>query len=178
VDAVIGGWKLYWVTFLQGGQYFSPVFSGSDPSNTNTYGGLPDRFGNGNLPPSQRAIEGWFDAKAFGVPGCTATDPICGSPANVGRFGNSGANILEGPGLQSHSATLAKRFSITERLHFDLMVMVSNLFNHPNFYGPGWTGNNDITVPGQAGVISGQHDLFSAERSGPRLIELRGRIEF
>lgn len=176
VDEVLGGWKLYWVTFLQGGQYFSPYFSGSDPSNTNTYGGLPDRLGNGNLPPDQRSINGWFDGAAFAVPGCTTSNPVC--TVAPGRFGNSGVNILEGPGLQSHSATLAKRFSLTERLHFDFMAMVSNLFNHPNFYGPGWTGNNDITVPGQVGVISGQHDLFSAERSGPRLIELRGRLEF
>jgi hypothetical protein len=55
-DEVLGGWKLYWVTFLQGGQYFSPYFSGSDPSNTNTYGGLPDRLANGNLPPGHHVL--------------------------------------------------------------------------------------------------------------------------
>lgn len=162
VHQVIGGWKLYWISFLQTGQFFSPVFSGSDPSNTNTFGGLPDRIANGNLPAGQRTLDRWFDVGAFAIPG------------NAGRFGNSGVNVLEGPGLNSQSLSLAKRFRVTERLHFDFMAMSSNLFNHPNFFAP----QNDIAVPGQAGVISGQHGLFSAERSGPRLVELRGRLEF
>jgi hypothetical protein len=178
VDAALGGWKFYWITYLQGGQYFSPIFSGTDPSNTGTFGGLPDRIANGNLDPSQRSIQQWFDPNAFTVPGCPATEPACGSPANIGRFGNSGVNVLEGPGLQSHGLTLAKRFAITERLHFDFMAMVSNLFNHPNFQNPQISGNNDISVPGQVGVISAQHDIFSGERAGPRVMELRGRIEF
>jgi hypothetical protein len=178
VDAALGGWKFYWISYLQSGQYFSPIFSGYDPSNTGTFGGVPDRIANGNLDPSQRSIQQWFDPNAFTVPGCPATAPACDSPANIGRFGNSGRNILEGPGLQSHGFTLAKRFAFTERVHFDFMAMVSNLFNHPNFHTPEISGNNDITVPGQVGVISAQHDVWSGERAGPRVMELRGRIEF
>jgi hypothetical protein len=159
---------------LQTGQYFSPVFSGSDPSNTNTFGGLPDRIANGNLATDQRTVDRWFNVGAYAIPGCPNADPACSSPASIGRLGNSGINVLEGPGLTSHSVSLAKRFRMSERLHFDFMAMVSNLFNHPNFFAP----QNDIAVPGQAGVISGQHGLFSAERSGPRLVELRGRLEF
>ncbi len=55
--------------------------------------------------------------------------------------------------------------------------MISNLFNHPNFYTPG----NDISVPGVAGVIGaggGQHGFFSAEKSGARMVEFRLRLEF
>ena len=174
VNQVIGGWKLYWISFLQTGQYFSPVFSGSDPSNTNTFGGLPDRIANGNLATDQRTVDRWFNVGAYAIPGCPNADPTCSSPASIGRLGNSGINVLEGPGLSSHSVSLAKRIRISERLHFDFMAMISNLFNHPNFFAP----QNDIAVPGQAGVISGQHGLFSAERSGPRLVELRGRLEF
>jgi len=74
----------------------------------------------------------------------------------------------------SHNLTLRKRFPITERLHFDFMALCSNLFNHPNFSPPSST----IDAPG-AGVITGQHDrYFSGEKSGPRVIELRGRLEF
>ena len=54
------------------------------------------------------------------------------------------------------------------------MVMVGNIFNHPNFQFPA----SDISVPGGAGVISETHGLYSGERAGPRSIELRGRIEF
>ena len=85
--------------------------------------------------------------------------------------------MLEGPGLNSHNLTLAKRFAITERFSFSLQAMASNVFNHPNFYSP----PSNITIPGQAGVIGaggGQHGFFTAEKSGARMIELRGRIEF
>ncbi|MDP2999674.1 MAG: TonB-dependent receptor, partial [Bryobacterales bacterium] len=53
VDHVLGGWQLYWIAFMESGPFFSPSFSGSDPSNTNTSGGLPDRKANGNLPAGQ-----------------------------------------------------------------------------------------------------------------------------
>jgi len=164
VDAILGGWRLYWVGFFQTGHYFSPSYSGSDPSNTNTYGGLPDRVANGNLPTDQRNLDRWFAVSAF-----TAPTP--------GHYGNSGVNVLEGPGLSSQNLTLAKRFNITERLHFDLQAVGSNILNHPNFYSP----PADISIPGQAGVVGaggGQTGFFSVEKSGARMIELRVRIEF
>ena len=75
----------------------------------------------------------------------------------------------------SNNLTIRKRFAITERLHFDFMALCSNLFNHPNFSPP---SNPYIDAP-NAAVITGQHDrYFSGEKSGPRVIELRGRIEF
>ena len=161
VDAFLGGWRLVWVSYLQSGQYFSPQFSDEDPSNTNTYGGLPDRTCNGNLPTGQRNIEHWFDTSCFVNP-----------PA--GRFGNSGVNVLEGPGLHVHNLSVVKRFRLTERLHLDYMALISNLFNHPNFLFPA----ADISVPGEAGVISETHGLYSGERAGQRMIEMRVRLAF
>jgi hypothetical protein len=160
VDEVFGGWNIAWVTYLQSGQYFSPSFSDDDPSNTNTFGGLPDRVCNGNLPPSERRLDRWFDTSCF-------------VPPPPGRFGNSGVNVLEGPGLHAHNVTLLKKFQLTERLRFDLMALVSNLFNHPNFLFP----VADISTSG-AGVIGETHGLYSGERAGPRMIEIRGRIQF
>jgi hypothetical protein len=164
VDLVLGGWKLYWIGFFQSGHYFTPFYSGADPSNTNTYGGLPDRIANGNFAPGKRTLDQWFNVAAFTTPA-------------AGHYGNSGTNILEGPGLSSQNLTLAKRFNLTERLHFDLQAVGSNVFNHPNFYSP----PANISIPGQAGVIGaggGQIGFFSVEKSGARMIELRGRIEF
>jgi hypothetical protein len=43
VNHIVGGWQLYWIAVMDSGRFFSPSFSGSDPSNTNTVGGLPDR---------------------------------------------------------------------------------------------------------------------------------------
>jgi len=174
VDKVVGGWTANWIMFLQTGQWFSPCFSTTDPSNTNSFGGLPDRIANGNLPTGQRSINHWFDTSAFKIPGCPDSDPACSNPANIGRFGDSGINILEGPGLNTDNLTIRKRFRLTERLHFDLMGTCGDLFNHPNFGNPSST----IDVPG-AGIISGQQDrYFSGEKSGARVIEIRGRLEF
>ena len=161
VDAVVGGWKLAWVSILQTGQYFSPSFSGADPSGTNTSGGLPDRIANGNLGTDQRSIAHWFDTAAFV------------RPPN-GRFGNSGVNVLQGPGEMVQNVSLSKRFMLTERLHLDLMMMVSNLFNHPNFSFP----LSNISNPAQAGVVTSQHGFFSDDKSGARLGEVRIRLEF
>ncbi len=158
---ILGGWKLAWLGYLQTGQYFSPSFSGADPSNTNTSGGLPDRIADGNLATSARSLERWFDVAAFARP-----------PA--GRFGNSGVNVLQGPGLNNHNISISKRFLLTERFHLDYMTMISNLFNHPNFDFPA----SNISAPGQAGVITTQQGFFSNEKAGPRLIEMRLRLEF
>jgi hypothetical protein len=51
---------------------------------------------------------------------------------------------------------------------------MSNVFNHPNFEIP----SSNISVPGQVGVITTQHGRFRAERSGPRFIDMRLRLEF
>ncbi len=158
---ILGGWRAVWVIYMQTGQYFSPSFSNADPSNTNTVGGLPDRICDGNLPAGQRTIRRWFDVSCFAVP-----------PS--GRFGNSGMNILEGPGMYVHNLTLSKEFAITERLHFDFMALAGNLCNHPNFLNPA----SNISVPGQAGTVSLTPDLYSGERAYARSIELRGRIRF
>src|SRR5215813_11170552 len=86
VDKAIGGWGLQYISYFATGGYFSPSYSGSDPSNTNTVGGLPDRIANGNLSGSERSYTRWFDASAFRVPA-------------PGTFGNSAPNVLVGQGL-------------------------------------------------------------------------------
>jgi len=73
-----------------------------------------------------------------------------------------------------HNLTISKKFRITERVNFDFMTVMSNIFNHPNFFAP----YANISRPGEVGVISETHGLYSGERAGPRMIEVRGRISF
>ncbi len=156
VNHVLGGWQLYWIVYAETGHFFMPSFSGRDPSNTNTSGGCPDRICNGNLPPGQRTISRWFDTSCFTVP-----------PA--GRFGNSGSNVLEGPGYHLHNVSIAKTFDLTERFKFTFTAAASNAFNHPNFMTP----SANISAPGSVGVIS---NLVEGGRS--RRGEIRGRLDF
>ncbi len=160
VDAVIGGWTLYYVGFLNTGQRFTPRFSGSDPSNTNTFGGLPDRIGDGNLPAGQRTQDRWFDASAFKVP-------------VKGVFGNSGINILEGPGYNTHHLTVSKKFNLFERWQFQYSCQISNIFNHPNFYFP----NSNISIP-SVGLIESDVSIWDLQKGGARMVEMKLRVDF
>lgn len=164
VDHVIGGWTLYYLAYFQTGSFFTPQYSGSDPSGTNTFSGLPDRIANGNLPAGQRVVDHWFDTNAFVAP-------------PPGRFGNSGVNILEGPGLHVHNMSFSKKVRLTERVGLQLMMIMSNIFHITNFNFP----NTNVSVPGGAGVISctwACDPLFNLEKAGPRRMEMRARIEF
>ena len=160
VDYALGGWQASWITYLQTGQYFTPGYSGTDPSNTNSFGGIPDRIGNGTL--GTRGPNRWFDASAFAAP-------------PQGRFGNSGLNILAGPGLNLNHFSAVKDFRITERLKFVLQTMLTNAFNHPHFDFPA----SNISVPasvGRATQIRGGDG--GREMSGARQLQFRFRVEF
>jgi len=156
VDRLLGGWQLYYIALFESGRFFSPSFSGSDPSHTNTSGGLPDRVCDGNLPSGQRSIVHWFDASCFVVP-----------PS--GRFGNSGVNILEGPRNNLQNLSIAKTFRLTERLNFTFTAAAQNFLNHPNFGMPA----ANVSSPGTVGTISSL-----TWSSGYRVIEVRGRLDF
>ena len=160
VDKAIGGWSMTWVAYFMTGQFFSPSFSGEDPSNTNNFGGYPDRVCNGNFDPGKRDINHWFDTTCFQTPA-------------AGRFGNSGANVLEGPGMQVHNMTFSKNFKLTERLQLDIMTLVGNIFNHPNFLAP----ESNVSTAG-AGVVGSTYGYYAAERANARMIEFRGRLRF
>ena len=64
VQNVLGGWRTSWTVVAQSGQYFTPTFSGFDPSGTGTIGGVPDRIADGNLD-SGRSVNRFFDANCF-----------------------------------------------------------------------------------------------------------------
>jgi hypothetical protein len=106
----------------------------------------PNRVGNGAVPEdSSRGRKGvdysWYDRSMFeAVPCYIAPDeaaPAGCSDSKFGfapfAFGNSGRNILDGPGLFSVDFALAKNFRITEGHNLQLRVESFNVFNRPNF---------------------------------------------
>src|SRR5260370_9571851 len=101
-EGALGGWRVSAVVTLQTGLFYSPYFSGFDPSNTNTLGGRPDRIAGVSLtPPGGSTANGWFNAAAFKIPGCPDANPICPNPFSPGRFGNAGLEILQGPSMKN-----------------------------------------------------------------------------
>jgi hypothetical protein len=160
VDRVLGGWSLQTISYLATGGYFSPSFSGSDPSNTGTQGGLPDRIGDGNLGGDKRTKNRWFDPAAFAVP-------------RPGTFGNAGGNVLVGQGLNVHHLSLAKKFALTERFSTTFTGAISNLFNHPHFNNP----INNISVPDTGRFTSVVAD-YNPEKQTSRHVSLKLRLEW
>lgn len=137
-DLMVGGWHLGGIFTVRSGFYFSPLM-GYDPSNTGSIGLVrTDRTCNGNLPSNQRSPDLWFDVSCFPLP-------------NGYAFGNSGKNVLIGPGGVSTDFALRKIFDLTERQNLEFRVEFFNAFNHPVFAQP----DNYITDgPGATGVIT------------------------
>jgi len=175
VEGLFGGWQTSWNVNLQSGQYFNPSFTGRDPSNTNTIGGRPDRIGAGNLPGGARTIDRWFDASAFKIPGCPDTNPICPESVrtNVGRFGNSALNVLEGPGIANLDFALGKYFNLRENARLQFRLIMVNALNHPNFAVP----RANISSTGTVGSINSLARVLNGEPA-TREVNLGLRLEF
>jgi hypothetical protein len=138
-DALLGGWQLNGIFTLQSGLPFTPTLN-SNPSNSNSGFSRPNRIGDGALPSSQQSIQKWFDVTAFAVP-------------SVFQFGNSGRDILTGPGTVNLDLSLFKIFSLTERYQLEFRAESFNLANHANFANPATA----IDAPG-AGTITSTYN--------------------
>lgn len=149
-NAVLGGWSLGGILQLQSGSPFTPT-TGRDIANVGTTT-RPNRLAEGTV--ANPSITQWFNAAAFS------------NPANF-TFGNSGVNILRGPGLQNLDAILSKNFALgseTRRLQFRFEAF--NVFNHANFGQP----NANINQPAQVGRIFGA--------AAPRILQLALKFSF
>ncbi len=161
LERAVGGWSTSVVTFLASGLWFSPSYDGSDPSNTGTFGGLPDLVGNPNAVPGGKSIGNWFNTAAFAVP-------------QPGHFGDALPNSLESQNLYQTHVSLTKSVALSERVHFIFISQISNLFNHPQFLSP----SGDISVPG-GNQFTSQFGTFDSLESGQqRQITLLGGFTF
>jgi hypothetical protein len=156
VQGLLGGWKTSWNMVIQSGEFFTPTFSGVDTANVAVFGGRPDRIGSGKLTRSTgQTINNWFNLNAFKIPGCPDSQPQCSDPVDVGRFGNSGYDILRGPRLFNFDFALMKDFPIKESLKLQFRVNMVNALNHPNFYQPDANITDGPYPQGTAGVLGG-----------------------
>jgi hypothetical protein len=138
VDALAGGWDLSSIIVDQTGYPFS-VTSASDFSNTNSGDPRPDRTCSGE---GAKSLNNWFNQNCF--PTAALQQALAnGTP----RFGNSGRNILVGPGLVDVDASLIKRFTIADKVNTEFRAEVFNMFNHANFALPNATiGSGSVDI--------------------------------
>jgi hypothetical protein len=112
-----GGWQINGILLLRTGLPFT-VTQNQGVLSTGT-GNRPNRICSGKL--DNPTIDRWFDASCFVSPTeLTAT------------YGDSGRNILRGPGQFNIDMSLIKRTRIG-RLDTELRVEAFNVLNHPQF---------------------------------------------
>ena len=140
--ALLTGWQTYGVITLQTGRPFTvallPEFDNSNTgiSNLGFLGNdRPNLIGRAKL--QDPTPERWFNTSVFAVP-------------PFGRFGNSGRNIVDGPGYQNVNFSLVKNTALWESATIQFRTEFFNLFNHPNFGLP----DNFVGSPSFGRVLS------------------------
>jgi hypothetical protein len=115
---IVGGWQVSTLFAAQTGLLYGPGMAVNSANSTG--GNRPDRLGDGNLPRGERTPERWFDKTAFAIPA-----PF--------TFGNSGFNILMGPGNVNLDTTIVRVFKFSERWRLDFRTEFFNLLNEAHF---------------------------------------------
>ena len=131
---LLGSWQLDMLLNLSTGNWFTPLISGVDPTNTNTTTLRPNLV----LPqiPMPRTVNEWFDPSAFGT------------PAN-GQWGDAGRGIIEGPGYILFNLGMQKTIRFERYGALQLIASFQNVLNHPNLGEPSGGGS---PLPGQVVV--------------------------
>jgi hypothetical protein len=127
------GWQVNGISTFQTGLPFTPT-ANSATVNTGT-GSRPNRTGVGKL--DDPTVDRWFDTSAFATPAQFT-------------YGNSGRNILYGPGRANFDFSLFKQFRVREGLNLQFRTEFFNLFNTPQFDLP-----NAAIGASNAGTITG-----------------------
>jgi hypothetical protein len=131
-ETILGGWQLTGIFTAQSGLPITPILS-YDPTNTGIIA-YANRIASGVL--SNPTVQHWFDGSAFVAP----------SGAN---YGNSGRNILSGPGFHNLDLGLSRRVSVTEGIGLEIRAEAFNLLNTPQFGFP-----NNVVGVANTGAIS------------------------
>jgi hypothetical protein len=176
-NQIVGGWVLSGLALFQTGPFMN-VATLSDPSGTffnvfggGTFTGIGGRADavKGVSTTAGQSLAQWINPAAFADP--RALCGVDGNPPAIGRFGDSTAGAVQGPGTQAVSLSLLKRFVFTERIRLEFGAQVANVLNHPNYAAPGIL---TLGLPGFGAITAMQN----AEGAGPRQIQLTGRLTF
>jgi hypothetical protein len=148
---VLASWQLSAVYSAQTGLPLT-VNESLDADNVGTTS-YPNRICGGAAP--NPSLSAWFNTSCFVAP-------------QLYSYGNSGRNILYGPGRNNLDLGLHRSFHLPrpERATLELRAEAFNFFNHPQFSNPGVTIGN----PG-VGIIS-------STSVANRIVQLALRLAF
>ncbi len=124
VSKLLGNWSTNSIVSMRGGFPFS-VYAQGDVCNCAAYSQRALQVGD-PLGGFTRTREQWFNTTAFVQPA-------------QGTFGNSGHNILSGPGSAAVSLSVFRTIALQEKAKVQFRSEFFNLFNRVNFGQPGTT---------------------------------------
>jgi hypothetical protein len=162
-DLALGGWQVTGITTFQKGFPFSVLANdkfgllttftqrANLVSGCNPTGGL------------HKSINEWFNTSCF-------VQPL------AGQFGNTGRDIIRGPGINNWDFGIGKAFKFTERVAFQFRAEAFNVFNHAQYGFDPYTSTNIGAPVGNNPNDTGFGKVLAA-RPG-RIVQLGGKITF
>jgi Carboxypeptidase regulatory-like domain len=170
-----GDWQISGIYTYQTGRPFS-VFNSAASNNSGSFANVdrPDVIPGQNPNAHFDAVAGtktknpteWFNIHAFSI-------------APPGEFGDEGRNTITGPGYDEVDITLARVFSITERVRAQFRAEAFNLANHPNFFNPAAQSNEfpSSSVGQLPATYTGSFGSIT-QSNNPRELQFSLRISF
>ena len=168
LHSTLGGWTIAGTAIVESGL---PWFGGTNPGPA---GGYPDTVGLGGtytirpdasgkpVYPKGKNASGnyqWVSNSVFSAP-----PPVWLGGPNLG-FGNSGRDIVVGPGRTNFTTSLYKTFDFGDRASFEFRAESFNTFNHTQF-----NSMQNRAANSNFGEVTGAFD--------PRTFELGGKFVF
>ena len=149
-SAIAGGWQLNWIMSRWSGTPFTIGTSGTSvnsPGNTQT---ADQVLANVAILGGHGLGQPYFDPNAF-------------APVTAVRFGNSGRNILRGPGLFNLDGSVFRNFKMTERFNLQFRAECFGATNTPQFGNPGATVSSAIrNADGTIRALNGYTEITGA----------------
>jgi hypothetical protein len=164
---IMGGWQLNGILSRESGTPFTVGSSGSSvnaPGNTQTAN---------QILPNVTILGG----HGIGANGASYFNPLAFAPVTTVNFGNSGRDILRGPGVFNVNASIFRNFSITERFKLQFRMETFNLSNTPQFGNPGATVTSaTFNSDGSVKALNGYTQITSA--SNERQLRFALKLSF
>ena len=161
VDRLAGNWQLSGIETLQSGLPFTPQLSYNPANDGDSRNPVRPSW---NPEFTGHLIEGgdnqYFNPAAF-------IQPLAGTYGNVGR------NILQGAGLATTDFSLAKKFTLSERVHLQFRAEFFNVFNRANLNTP-----NPVVYTAATGGPSPTAGMITSTATSSRQIQLGLKLLF
>jgi hypothetical protein len=154
LGAIAGGWQTNWILSRTSGTPFTVATAGTSvnaPGNTQTAD---------QVTPSVAILGG----HGLGQP---YFDPLAFAAVTAVRFGNTGRDILRGPGVFNLDGSIFRTFKVNERFSMQFRAEAFGFTNTPQFGNPGATVSGATrNADGSIRALNGYTEITGA--SGAR----------